>query len=384
VNKLDQEFKKGNVYSTSKPIYHTKSIETLRNGEQPYPVHVEIVISDFCNHDCGFCAYRMSGYSSNELFQIEEGNSRKARNPRRMIDKQKCFEILDDCEVMGVKAIQFTGGGEPTVHPDFVEIVTYALDKGFEVALVTNGNMLINKSHRDVVKRLKWVRVSIDSSTPEYYSEERGVGIKAWDRLEEGIKELKKDLSEVEHDVVLGAGFVVTDRNWKQIYDAVRLYKEWGFDNVRIGLMFNPEGSKPYEAFRYDMNYLAIKAVEDFSDNRFTVINRVSEKYDELDKGNPDFEFCSYQHFTQYIGGDLNLYRCCVYAYNKHGLVGSIKNMRFKELLDSESKKKNMEDFKATSCERCQFTEIIKNTNSFIESEEDRPVGIEPLHINFT
>ncbi len=373
-----------NVYSTLKPIYHKENIETLRKGEQPYPVHVEIIISDYCNHDCGFCAYRMSGYSSNELFQIEEGQSRKARNPNRMINKEKCFEILDDCKEMNVKAIQFTGGGEPTIHPNFIEIVEYALDLGFDVGLVTNGSMLSKKRHREVAVRLVWLRVSIDAADRHYYSEERRVGLKAWDNLEKGVRLLREDLNNLKSETVLGAGYVVTDRNWKGIHKATGIYKDWGFDNVRLGLMFSPDGAKPYEDFRYDMSYLAIKAVEDFSDRSYTVINRVSEKYDELDKGNPTFEFCSYQHFTQYIGGDLNLYRCCVYAYNYHGLVGSLRNMRYKELLDSQSKKENMSNFKASSCERCQFTDIIKNTNSFIESEIDPPNKDIPMHVNFT
>ena len=55
------------------------------------------------------------------------------------------------------------------------------------------------------------------------------------------------------------------------------------------------------------------------------------------------------------------------------------------EALCSEYKEKeNMSNFKASSCERCQFTDIIKNTNSFIESEIDPPNKDIPMHVNFT
>ena len=374
------------VYSANKALHHKEQMEALRRGDQPYPVHVEIIISDYCNHDCGFCAYRMSGYTSNELFQIEEGQSRKARNPKRMLSKEKVFEVLDDCKEMGVKAIQFTGGGEPTIHPDFVDIVNRAQSLGFDTALVTNGNMLVDPAHRKVIRNMVWVRVSIDAATADHYSEERGVGLGAWVRLEKGVRLLAKDLECIPEGYskpVLGAGFVTTPRNWQQMHAAAKLYKEWGFGNVRLGLMFNPDNSDPYEEIRYRMNYLALKTWEDFDDKGFKVINRVSEKLGELDHGNPDFEFCSYQHFTTYIGGDLNVYRCCVYAYNHHGVVGSLQNQGFKALWDSEAKKDDMGLFNARDCERCQFTEIIENTNGAIEGKEPLPEGNVPPHVNF-
>jgi radical SAM protein with 4Fe4S-binding SPASM domain len=372
------------VYSTSKPIHHTDRMESLRSGKQPYPVHVEIIISDFCNHDCGFCAYRMSGYTSNQLFQIDEGQSRKARNPRRMIPKEKVFEILDDCKKMDVKAIQFTGGGEPTVHPDFVEIAKYAQDLGFDTALITNGNMLHRSDHREVIRNMTWIRVSIDAANAYHYSEERGVGAKSWDRMLSGVRSLVEEVGYFGERPIIGAGFVVTPRNWTQIHDAVKLYKEVGFDNVRLGLMFNPDNADPFEDCKYDMNYLALKAVEDFRDNEFSVINRVSEKHGELEKGTPDFEFCSYQHFTTYIGGDLNVYRCCVYAYNLHGLVGSLEKQSFKQMWDSKHKHDDFDKFNPQECERCQFTEIIENTNKQINSNDPLPVGEDPVHVNFT
>ena len=373
-----------NMYSTSKPVYHTDRMEILRSGGQPYPVHVEIIISDFCNHDCGFCAYRMSGYTSNQLFQIEEGQTRKARNPRRMIPKEKVFEILDDCKEMDVKAIQFTGGGEPTIHPDFVEIVKYAQDFGFDTALITNGNMLHKADQREVIRKMTWMRVSIDASVASHYAEERGVSVKSWERMLLGVRKLVKECEGSNQRPVIGAGFVVTPRNWVQIHDSVKLYKELGFDNVRLGLMFNPDNADPFKDYRHDMNYLATKSVEDFSDDRFTVINRVSEKYDELDKGSPDFEFCAYQHFTTYIGGDLNVYRCCVYAYNLHGLVGSLENQSFKDMWDSRDKEDNFHSFNPKECERCQFTEIIENTNDAINSNDPLPTENIPTHVNFT
>lgn len=369
-----------NPYSTAKPAFHTDKIVQLRHKEQPDPTHVQLIISDFCNHDCSFCAYRMSNYTSNEMFQLEAGTSRKARNPRRMIDTAKCYEIIDDCYKMGVKAIQFTGGGEPTVHPDFAEIVSYAQASGIETSLVTNGCMFLDEDIRSAVLNMKWVRVSIDAAYVDTYCGMRDVGEKMWHRMLTGVTTLINE--RIDGTPVIGAGFVVTPTNHTEILYATEKFKNLGFDNMRIGLMFNPENSKPFEPFRKQIEEDAKKA-EDFSSDSFTVINRASEKLSELDTGNPTFDFCSYQHFTTYIGGDLNVYRCCVYAYHHRGLIGSLKEQRFIDLWRSEAKEDNMAHFRASQCERCQFTEIIQRTNQVIDGDP-LPDGPRPTHVNFT
>jgi molybdenum cofactor biosynthesis enzyme MoaA len=81
----------------------------------------------------------MDGYSSNVLFKVLQPDGTSDNNPKRFIPREKCLEILDDCVEMGVGAVQITGGGEPTVHADHPEIFRAVIDRGLDLALVTNG-----------------------------------------------------------------------------------------------------------------------------------------------------------------------------------------------------------------------------------------------------
>lgn len=45
------------------------------------------------------------------------------------------------------------GGGEPTLHPDFLYIVGYALKNEFQVGIITNGT-----SNNDIFRRLKYYK----------------------------------------------------------------------------------------------------------------------------------------------------------------------------------------------------------------------------------
>ena len=379
------------VYSTEKALYHRDQMKSLLVGRQPYPVHVEIIISDLCNHDCFFCAYRLSGYTSNEMFQIEPGQTRVARNPNRKILTNKVFEIIDDCEKMGVKAIQFTGGGEPTVHPDFVRIVSYAQDAGFDTSLVTNGNTLHKPDHRSVALEMAWVRISIDAGTAQRYSEDRGISQSAFSRMCESVELLVQERNTLRErrenysGPVIGVGFVVNPKSYTELYQAVELYASWGVDNVRLGLMFGPDDEKPYEGFRDEIKRQADAAVADFTCDDFAVINRTEEKLDDLERKNPEYDFCGFQNFVSYIGGDLNVYRCCVYAYHHHGVIGSLEDQGYKELWDSIAKRDDFEAFDARSCQRCQFNDINRSINAAL-SDPDLipPEDVEvPLHVGF-
>jgi Fe-coproporphyrin III synthase len=103
------------LYSQLKPAWHPQALEVLRQGGTPRPIHVQLILSDLCNQDCHFCAYRMSAGLSNELFGTAE-----THNPNRKIPTPKALEIVEDCAELGVKAIQFTGGG---ANPRFTRII---------------------------------------------------------------------------------------------------------------------------------------------------------------------------------------------------------------------------------------------------------------------
>jgi len=82
--------------------------------------------------------------------------------------------------------------------------------------------------------------------------------------------------------------------------------------------------------------------------------------------GSPDYSFCPYMNMTTYIGGDQNVYTCCVNAYNERGLVGSIKDQSFMDLWNGQTKKQFFGQFDAKNCLRCMFNEKNRFINGVI------------------
>lgn len=112
------------------------------------PIVADIFLTDFCNSSCSYCRYaeRTGKY-------IEQGDFRR---------------YLLRLRGMGVKAVILTGGGEPTIHPYFGEIVKLLEDYGIPYGINTNGIKF-----QQVVAQ--FVKISIDEGTAEEYTRSRGV-----------------------------------------------------------------------------------------------------------------------------------------------------------------------------------------------------------------
>lgn len=365
-----------NVYSPFKAAHHLEKIQQFKNGEQPVPLQVQLIIADLCNHNCSFCAYRMEGYTSNKNFGEKDAVTGMINNnPNRMIPYEKCIEILDDCADMGVKALQYTGGGEPTVHPKHKEIFQYTLDKGLDLALVTNGTIM-RKGVPEILAKGKWVRFSVDAGTAETYSQVREVPFKFFNKTLYNIETVvEARAAEPESDLVIGIGFVVTKENWHEIYDAVEIYSKLGVDNVRISAVFTPEDFDYHKEHYKEAKELILKAKRDFETEEFLVFDLYGDRISDLQQHRPDYDFCSYMHLNTYIGGDLKVYTCCNNAYNDHGEMGSLKEQRFINYWNSESKKEEYDKFKASSCARCMFNNKNRFMNYMIEDN--------PVHVNY-
>lgn len=341
------------------------------------PRHVHFVLSDLCNEDCSWCSYRWTGYSSNELFV---GDSKAAtyghNNPVRWIPTSRALALLDEFKRAGVQAIQYTGGGEPTVHPEHEKVMQRGLDLGFKQALVSNGLKWSAELKSIILPQFSWVRVSIDAGTATTYSKTRGTPLHAWDKVLENCRSLSGWIKAQRSACTFGVGWVVTTENWREIVEGVQVAKDVGAVNVRLSALFSPDGSKPYVDIYEDIKGLIAEARARYQDDGFLVHDRFGERVQDLVDGNPDYKNCPYMRYTTYVGGDQNNYICCVYSYSKRGKMTSLKDQPFDEWWASDERKQFMDKFDARGCERCMFNDKNRALNYLLEDD--------PKHKEFT
>jgi MoaA/NifB/PqqE/SkfB family radical SAM enzyme len=344
------------VFSSLKAAWHTDRINQLREGRDIVPTHVQLIISDLCSQNCNFCAYRRDTGFSIENFADEQGN----RNPKRFIPTEKAIEILDDCATLGVGAIEFTGGGEPTVHPEHLKIIGHAQSLGLDTGLVTHGARL--RDHQ-VFRNLDWLRISLDAGSSDTYRKIRES--RAWPKVMANLK-----MVATFEKPYVGVGFVVTRENYRELPDACRIVKDTGIPYVRVSAMFSTEGADYYAGIIDEINVLREEAAA-IQDHTFKVVDFFGNRVEDLNQGRPDHKFCGEQQFVLYIGGDQKVYTCCTNAYTTHGEIGDLRQQSFAEWLCSYRRY----DFDARSCKFCQFHDKLKVINFLIDPD--------PPHVDF-
>lgn len=337
-----------NFMTALKPAWHLDHIAALRRGQNIVPTHLQLIISDLCNQNCHFCSYRMDGGFSVEQFADEQGN----RNPKRFIPTEKCLEILEDYVGLGGLSVEFTGGGEPTVHPDHLSIIAYAQKAGLKTGLVTNGVLL---SDHEVYRNLDWLRISLDAGTEDTYRKIRESS--AWSKVLRNLR-----LAATFEKPKVGVGFVVTRENAHQIEAACHLTKDAGIPYIRISAMFSHDGAAYYDG-------LNVQVPEHFQG--LQIINCFPDRLSDLNQGAPDYEFCGQMQFGLYIGGNQKIYTCCTNAYTAKGEIGDLTTQRFKDwLVDT-----NRRTWDARGCHHCQFNEKNRLINYLIQPH--------PEHVEF-
>ena len=348
---------KKDCYSPLKIFHHREQIDALRAGLRPDLLHCQLILTNRCNERCNFCAYRAKGYSSSEQF-VEADE----------IPTDKALEIVDDFARLGIKAVELTGGGEPTIHPNFAQICKQLYYHGIQFGVVSNGSNW-PKEVFNALGWASWVRVSMDCGRPSTYATIRNSSQQTYHRVRENIRRLK-----AQNNLVLGVGFVVTKDNWPEIVEAAKNAKEDGVDNFRISAVFQNDGEHYFREF-YNQAKVLCKQAKELETDKFTVFDLFGDRIEDLHQQSPSDSFCPIQHLVTYIGADLVVYRCCVLAYNERGALASIKDKSFYDVWQSQYLGWALTSFDARHCPHCMFN--AKNATIRYA------VNPNPDHVNF-
>src|SRR5208337_2091639 len=173
----------GLLYTKMKVFHFMDKINSLPHDVEKVlpPIHVRIKPTNVCNHNCRYCAYRTDN--------LQLG---KNMNSKDFIPKDKMIEIIDDIVAMGVKAVTFSGGGEPFCYPYLLEAVRKLAQTGVKFASLTNGSKLEGELAEIFAYNATWLRVSMDGWDDESYSLYRRVPRGEYARIMRNIENFRR------------------------------------------------------------------------------------------------------------------------------------------------------------------------------------------------
>lgn len=212
-----------------KLAYHADRIAQIAHGDQPAPVNVEIDLSNRCNLGCDLCHFGHV-HSRGPLAR------RRTHDTGDLMNTGLAFDIVKQLERAGVRSITWTGGGEPTMHPDFDEIIT---DCNIDQGIYTNGTQVTPVRATLLKMAMKWVYVSLDRHTRESYRDYKKV-----DGFEKAINGIR-NLVRAQGPATIGVGFLLDSTSWGWGNEMIDLALGLGVDYVQLRPMIEFDAEHP-------------------------------------------------------------------------------------------------------------------------------------------
>lgn len=154
-----------------------EQVQAIWDGKDPYPVALEVNPANDCDQGCHWC--------------ISENVHRSGSSIN--FDRPGFAAFMEDFHRLGGKAVGWSGGGEPTNHPNLAKGMRIVNKVGLKQGLITHGAFrpdLISP----IAECCSWVRVSVDTNSPDDYARKRGrtqtAGLQAFHRVGENVKSL--------------------------------------------------------------------------------------------------------------------------------------------------------------------------------------------------
>ncbi|MBL7131600.1 MAG: radical SAM protein [Candidatus Omnitrophica bacterium] len=341
----------GLLYSKTKIFHFKDKIDSLPESVDKItaPIHVRIKPTNVCNHNCWYCSYRMDNQQLGKDMVIKDH-----------IPREKMMEIIDDIVEMGVKSVTFSGGGEPFCYPYLLEAVKRLSHSPVKFACLTNGSLLEGELAEVFAYHGSWLRVSIDGWDDESYAAYREIQKGEFTKVINNIKRFKR----LGGKSYFGVCLVVDKKNVSHIYEVIKKLKNNGADSVKISpcIVSNKrEENNEYHKPNFSQVRAKIeKAKAELATEKFEIF----DAYHTLDeKFKKEYTWCPYLQILPVIGADLNVYTCHDKAYNlDEGLLGSIKNRRFKDFWFRDKNK----FFKINPSIHCNHHCVVNTNNKLI------------------
>lgn len=348
-------------YSQLKIFHHQEILNRLKSCERCNPLYIRIKPTNKCNHNCNYCHYR------NAYLDLDE------YNPADEIPHGKMMEIISDMSEMGVKAVTFTGGGEPLLYPYIEESMEKILEASIDLSIITNGSMLKGKK-AELLTRAKWVRISTESMDDATYCRIRGIKEHSFENLCSNIKEfamIKQDNCELGINVVIGKD------NYHEIRQIAELMKSLGVNHVKFAPLITNNTWEYHKSFMEKVISDLQDMEKKMNDERFKIIDLYTGDFENSVIFERQYNKCFRKEFACVIAANSKVYLCQDKAYLSDGVVCDLSHESFKEGWYSEKVSNMFKEFDAAKM--CRQHCVYDSRNELIGAF----LNMDLNHVNF-
>lgn len=317
-------------------------------GKLPPPIECSYDPICYCNQRCTYC-----------------NSQRYLRDHKEVADpiftKEYIKQSIGFLADWGVKALCWGGGGESLMNKNVRGMTKYAVDKGLEVSIITNG-ALIDEKLADELTLCRWIGISVDSCDGAIYQRVRGT-----DDLPKVIlatKKLVQNKIKNKSRVDIAWKVLVLPETIETMYETCYLARELGIQDFHIRPVdLERKDFKQAQRLNLDMPRIAevFKACHALETDNFRVFT-VTHKYDENFHVKHDFEKCSASPLVYQWCTDKRQYVCVDHRLEPRFRIEKWGSNQHRDLLLSIMPNKE--------CGRCTWAEYNRQISEVVINDK--------------
>ena len=301
---------------------------SIRSGGNPFPVQLEVNINDSCSQNCGWC--------------ISE-NVRN--NPTRLdLSNASLKQFFNDFKRLGGQSLVWSGGGEPTSHPDFSDALALVGETGLAQGLMTHG--AFNKKLIDPIARhCEWVRMSVDTSVGEEYARRRGASVREFEMVFRNARAL------VEKGIKVGFCINVADWNRSRIKPLFKLAENTGVDYLQVRPVlptpFLHKSTDKSELLNMDsipdllIELSKMQTIRNHEGPQLIISQDKFADLQAIQRAGGDFGYqgCASHNLFVVLNCDGNLSVCMYHLFDQRYVFGNVYQNSLEEIWTSEQRR---------------------------------------------
>lgn len=344
-----------------KLFYHIPRLQQWLQGDNIYPIYMEIGLYRGCNHRCIFCAFDFLEYKPD------------------ILNTEKLKKFIRQAKALGVKAILYSGEGEPLLHPDAAKIINFTKQAGIDVAVASNGIRLTEAVAKRIIPALSWLKISLNAGTKLTYAKLHRTKAGDFDLVLDNLKKVVFIRDKYHYPCVIGAQSVLLPDNYHEMeklagklralrldYLVVKPYSQHSFSQCKLKVNFSEK----------DLLSLQ-KKLNTYSREKFRVIFRINAM-NKIKKEKP-YANCLGFPFVSHLAATGDLYPCTVFIGQKDYRMGSIYTNSFQRIWESNQRQRVLKKiYTGWDIQKCRQSCRIDEINRYLW-ELKHPVQ----HINF-
>lgn len=323
-------------------------IDATLAGETVGPIRANLDLTNLCTHNCPWC----------EPLQFRKET---IADKSHTMSASVALEVLSDLAAMDCRTINFSGGGEPTVHPYFGGILKRAVELRMKTWIVTHGGLM--HKWMDDLLLADHIRVSLDASNAAEHAEMHGSHGLEYERVTQNITNLCKSRKNRSPEV--GIAYIIADCNSSP--ESIRRVLSFAAGAGVDFIQFRPlSEEKPQRLTRHWFEILQdIKEISPPYNVLVYPVKRGSDVFEQR-----EFDTC-YSAFTMaVISADGSVCACC----DRRDLrFGNVNEQSFKSIWLGAKHREMAEKIVPKLCQRCLQCGFNRAVERFVINNDALP-----------